>query len=192
MTDPTQRFSSRVENYIKYRPDYPNAIIATLQEECQLSSTSLVADIGSGTGLLTELFLQNGNTVFAVEPNREMRDAGKRILQNYDGLHNVPGKAEDTTLADHSIDLIAAGQAFHWFDVEKTRAEFLRILKPGGYAMLIWNDRDTKATPFLIAYEQLLQQYATNYAEVNHKQFDDAALGHFFRPLGLKLLIFEN
>jgi len=192
MADPTQRFSSRVENYIKYRPNYPKAIITTLQEECQLSVTSRIADIGSGTGFLTELFLQNGNTVFAVEPNREMRDAGKRILQNYPGFHSVPGKAEDTTLADHSIDLIAAGQAFHWFDEQKTRPEFIRILKPGGWVMLVWNDRETETTPFLTAYEKLLQQYATDYAQVNHKQVDDNALMGFYGAHGFKLRTFSH
>jgi ubiquinone/menaquinone biosynthesis C-methylase UbiE len=180
MTDPTLRFSSRVENYIKYRPHYPQAVITTLREQCGLSSAKVIADIGSGTGILSELFLQNGNPVFGVEPNREMREAGERILQNYPGFRSVAGRAEATTLADHSVDLIAAGQAFHWFDREKARGEFFRILKPNGWVMLVWNERETQDTPFLRAYEGLLQRYATDYAQVDHRQVDEAALTAFY------------
>ena len=180
MTDPTLRFSTRVENYLKYRPHYPPELITTLREECQLTPAALIADIGSGTGLLTELFLLNGNPVFAVEPNREMRDAGERRLRHYPGFLSVAGRAEATTLADHSVDFVVAGQAFHWFDRRLARAEFIRILKTGGWVMLVWNERDTNATPFLVAYEQLLQRYATDYAVVDHKQVDEPALMDFY------------
>lgn len=135
--DPTQRFSSHVENYLKYRPRYPQAVIETLKQECQLTPAARVADIGSGTGILTELFLQNGNPVLAVEPNREMRAAGERLLQPYPNFHSIDGKAEATTLADHRVDFVTAGQAFHWFDRAPTRAEFQRILKPDGWVMLM-------------------------------------------------------
>jgi SAM-dependent methyltransferase len=190
--DPTQRFSSRVENYIKYRPRYPQAVIETLTAECQLTPAARIADIGSGTGILTELFLQNGNHVFAVEPNREMREAGERLLQPYPNFQSVDGRAEGTTLAEYSVDFVTAGQAFHWFDLEPTRAEFQRILKPKGWVVLIWNERDTTSTPFLRAYEQLLENYATDYAQVNHKNVDEKMLESFYGTSAFKLKKFNN
>ena len=116
MLDPTKRFSNRVENYLKYRPRYPAAIIPLLESECGLTPETLVADVGSGTGFLTELFLKHGNRVLGVEPNAEMRSAGERLLAKYPTFCSVNAMAEATTLADSSIDLIIAGQAFHWFD----------------------------------------------------------------------------
>ncbi len=192
MTDPTQRFSNRVENYIKYRPTYPPEVIDVLREECQLTPIDLIADIGSGTGILAGIFLNNGNQVFAVEPNREMRQAGERLFGNKPGFHSVDAKAEATTLPDHSVDFIAAGQAFHWFDREKAREEFLRILKLGGWVILVWNDREIDTTPFLIEYEQLLKRYATDYDQVNHKLVDETILGRFYRTHGFKLKVFDN
>lgn len=186
MMDPTLRFSSRVNNYVKYRPRYPAAVLATLREECQLTPAAVIADIGSGTGFLAELFLQNGNPVFAVEPNTEMRMAGENILRSYAGFRSVAGRAEATTLADRSADFVVAGQAFHWFDREASRREFLRILKPAGWVVLVWNERQSQATPFLSAYEQLLQQYAPDYARVNHKQIDEAVLAEFYGAQGFK------
>ncbi len=148
MTDPTQRFSSRVENYIKYRPRYPQAVITVLRQDCQLPSNSLVADMGSGTGVLTELFLQNGNPVFAVEPNREMRLAGEHLLRKFPAFHSVSARAEATTLAGRSVDFVVAGQSFHWFDRPKARSEFHRILRPTGWVMLVWNERETQSNSF--------------------------------------------
>lgn len=190
--DSTQRFSSRVENYLKYRPHYPPAVIETLMAECQLTPHSHVADVGSGTGILAELFLQNGNPVFGVEPNREMREAGERLLQHHPNFHSLDGQAEATTLADHSVDFITAGQAFHWFDRKLTHAEFQRILKPEGWVMLVWNERDPTDTPFLRAYEQLLYEYAPDYAQVNHKNVDEAALESFYEPGGFSSKKFNN
>ena len=192
MADPTQRFSNRVENYVKYRPDYPKAIIQTLQEECGLTPATVIADIGSGTGILTKMFLKNGNTVFAVEPNREMRLAAERILQNYPSLHSVDATAESTTLTDSSVDLITAGQAFHWFDEEKARLEFMRILNPGGWVVLIWNERELDTSPFLIAYEKLLRRFATDYTEVDHRNVDEAALKTFYGTKGFEIKSFPH
>jgi SAM-dependent methyltransferase len=192
MTDPTQRFSSRVENYVKYRPTYPPEIIATLREECQLTPAALIADIGSGTGLLTELFLQNGNRVFAVEPNDGMRKAGEQLLRHHANFQSIVATAEATTLADRSIDFIIAGQAFHWFDRHRARREFVRILKPAGWVMLVWNERETGSTPFLQAYEHLLEQYATDYTQVDHRQIDETILADFYEKNGFKLKTFRN
>ena len=191
-TDPTSRFSSRVEHYIKYRPGYPQQVIQTLRERCGLSPNTLVADIGSGTGLLTELFLLNGNTVFGVEPNTEMRLAGEELLQNYRDFHSIRGRAEATTLPDQSMDFVIAGQAFHWFDRQSTRREFARILKPGGWVMLVWNERETRSEPFLRAYELLLQKYATDYAQVDHRQIDERVLAQFYGQGGFEARTYPN
>src|SRR6266536_1302519 len=135
--DAKQRFSNRVADYARYRPGYPPAVLDLLRSECNLRPGHVIADIGAGTGLLAELFLKNGNRVFGVEPNREMREAGERLLADYPQYTSVDGIAEATTLADASVDIITAGQAFHWFDREKARAEFARILRPSGWVALV-------------------------------------------------------
>lgn len=192
MNDATQRFSNRVENYLKYRPHYPKAVVETLQADCQLTPASVIADIGSGTGLLSELFLENGNPVFAVEPNPEMRQAGERLLRNHAHFQSVAGRAEATNLANHSVDFVTAGQAFHWFDRDQARQEFQRILKPTGWVMLVWNERDIHATPFLMAYEQLLFQYAPQYAQVDHRHVNEAVLATFYGAKGFQTRTFRN
>jgi SAM-dependent methyltransferase len=192
MTHPTLRFSSRVENYVKYRPSYPNGVIETLVKECGLNEKLVVADIGSGTGIPTELLLKNGNRVFGVEPNREMREAGERLLKKYSKFKSVEGRAEITTLADRSIDFVTAGQAFHWFDREKARGEFVRILRPGGWVVLIWNKRLTDTSPFLRAYEELLQDYSIDYTMVDHRNANSDALEAFFAPQPFTLRRFDN
>jgi ubiquinone/menaquinone biosynthesis C-methylase UbiE len=185
------RFSRRVENYVKYRPHYPNEVLETLQNECGLAASATIADIGSGTGALTELFLQNGNPVFAVEPNREMREAAEQLLGKYPGFCSVAGRAESTALNDQSADFVVVGQAFHWFDIRESRREFLRILKPSGWAMVVWNEREFQKTPFLIAYDRLLQRYAPDYARVKHKSVYDTSLADFYGPRGFKTKVFR-
>lgn len=181
MPDPTQRFSSRVENYVRFRPGYPREIIRLLRDDCGLTNDSAVADIGSGTGKLAELFLENGHRVFGVEPNREMRAAGERLLKHFPRFTSIDGTAEATALPDRCVDFVVAGQAFHWFDAEKCRAEFLRVLKPGGWVVIVWNDRLTDTTPFLAAYEELLREFSTDYEQVNHRRFNDGvAINQFF------------
>jgi len=192
MTDVTQRFSSRVENYIKYRPGYPNGVIETLRSECGLTADSIIADIGSGTGILTEMFLRNGNLIYGIEPNREMREAGERLLKGYPRFHSVAAQAEETRLPDHGVDFITAGQAFHWFDREKAREEFARILRPRGWIALIWNERVTTTTPFLVAYEQLLKDYSTDYEQVDHRRIDDDVICDFFGSDDFRLKQFKN
>ena len=191
-TDPTQRFSDRVGNYVKYRPGYPAAVIDTLRTDCQLTGASVVADVGSGTGILTELFLKNGARVFGVEPNREMREAGERLLRGYPRFTSIAATAEATTLPAHSVDFVAAGQAFHWFDRRQARQEFRRILKPQGWVVLVWNKRRTEATPFLEAYEKLLLTYAIDYQTVTHRLITDEVIAAFFRPGVFKLKVFES
>jgi len=192
VTDPTRRFSSRVESYIRYRPRYPQPIIALLERECGLTPASVVADVGSGTGILSELFLAKGNRVFGVEPNPEMREAGQRLLAGYPGFISVDGRAEATTLPHASVDLVTAGQAFHWFDRPSARAEFARILKPGGWIMLIWNKRRKLGTPVAVAYETLLLRYGTDYYAVDHENVSDEMIAGFFHPAAMCLRVFEN
>jgi SAM-dependent methyltransferase len=185
MSDPTQRFSSRVENYVKYRPGYPPEVVDFLVQTCGLTRETVIADIGSGTGILTHLLLEHGNPVFGVEPNQEMREAGERLLQSYPSFTSVAARAEATTLPAASVDLVTAGQAFHWFDKVGARQEFERILKPGGWVVLIWNDRHTDSSPFLVAYEELLREFATDYDKVNHQELDpEKDIGGFFGPGG--------
>jgi SAM-dependent methyltransferase len=179
--DPTQRFSSRVQDYVRYRPTYPPEVIALLRDECGLTKDSIVADIASGTGIFTRLLLENGNRVCGVEPNADMRRAGEEFLADYPRFKSVAGTAEATKLADHSIDLVTAAQAAHWFDREKARHEFVRILKPCGWTALIWNERKTDSTAFLRDYEQLLLTYGTDYKEVRHERTTDEIAG-FFAP----------
>ena len=160
------RFSDRVDDYVKYRPGYPSEVIRVLEQHCRLSSKSVVADIGSGPGNLARLFLGNGNEVFAVEPNAEMRNAGQQLLGDDRRYHSIDGSAEDTHLAGNSVDFITAAQAFHWFDWPLTKAEFRRILRPRGWVVLLWNDRRFESSPFQREYEHLLLQYGTDYAHV--------------------------
>lgn len=190
--NPTQRFSNRVENYIKYRPHYPQALWEFFRDKLHLTAKSIIAEVGSGTGILTEPLLQAGATVYAIEPNREMREAAERLLSNQSRFISIDGTAEQTSLPNNSVDTIIAAQAFHWFDREPTKAEFRRILKPEGLVVLIWNDRRTDTTPFLREYEGLLLDLATDYKEVNHKNIDEVALGEFFAPATYNTATFDN
>lgn len=179
--DSTQRFSSRVDNYVKYRPSYPPAIIPFLAREYGLKPSDVIADAGSGTGLLTKLFLDNGNCVIGVEPNREMREAGEHFLAAYPNFISVDGTAEATTLEDASVNAVVAGQAFHWFDIEKAQHEFLRILQPAGWIALIWNARRVDGSPFQREYDQLLRNHSEEYARTNHQDtVTDEAIEAFY------------
>jgi SAM-dependent methyltransferase len=178
---PTARFSDRVENYVRYRPGYPPEVLDLLRAECGLQPSHLIADIASGTGVFTRLLLENGNSVFAVEPNTEMREAGVHELESYDRLVSVAGTAEETTLRSASVDFVTAAQAAHWFDLPRARSEFVRILRPEGWCVLIWNERRTATTPFLRDYEQLLLTYGTDYKEVRHER-TTALIHKFFAP----------
>jgi ubiquinone/menaquinone biosynthesis C-methylase UbiE len=189
-TDPTQRFSTRVENYIRYRPSYPPQVLETLRKECGLTSSSTIADIASGTGIFTRLLLENGNPAYAVEPNREMREAAERLLAGFRGFSSVAGTAEATTLGDASVDFATAAQAAHWFDLPKARKEFGRIVKPAGWAVLVWNERSTDTTPFLRAYEELLLNYGTDYEKVRHENTTDN-IGEFFAPTPFEQRVFN-
>lgn len=175
-----QRFSNRVENYVKFRPGYPPDVLQLFRDEMNLRPDSVIADIGSGTGISAKLFLENGNEVFGVEPNDAMRSAAENVLAGYSKFRSINGTAEKTTLDVSSVDFVIAAQAFHWFDPEKTRIEFKRILKAGGYVALIWNERQLDATPFLREYEQFLLRFANDYTKVRHENINEGKLFDFF------------
>ena len=190
MLDPTRRFSNRVENYLKYRPTYPPGIIPLLESECALTAESVIADLGSGTGLLTELFLKNGNAVFGVEPNQEMRAAGEKVLAKYPKFTSVSATAEATTLPDGSVEIVIAGQAFHWFDRQKARPEFARILRPNGWVVLAWNGYRVESSPLMTAYQDLVVRYGTDYSEVR-REVVGCEVESFYAPGSCKCARFE-
>jgi SAM-dependent methyltransferase len=187
---PTARFSDRVENYVRYRPGYPDEVLELLRAECGLQPSQIVADIASGTGMFSRLLLENGNSVFAVEPNTEMREMGLHQMESYDRLVSIAGTAEETTLRSASVDLVTAAQSAHWFDLPRARAEFARILRPGGWCVLIWNERRTGSTPFLRDYERLLLTYGTDYKEVRHER-TTAMIHEFFAPARCEERVFS-
>jgi len=191
MTDAVQRFSNRAENYALYRPGYPAGVIAVLEADCGLTKDSLIADIGSGTGILTELFLKNGNRVYAVEPNAAMREFAERAFGSMKNFVSIDASAESSTLAERSVDFVIAAQAFHWFDLPKAKREFARILKPGGWIVLIWNERRLASTPFLEQYEALLLRYGTDYQQVRHENITNE-ISTFFLPEHFQLKTLEN
>jgi SAM-dependent methyltransferase len=191
-SDPTRRFTDRVGDYARYRPSYPPELLQLLREELGLRPDHVVADVGSGTGLLSEPFLANGNAVYAVEPNRAMAAAAHDALGGNARFRDVDGRAEATGLEPGSVDFIVVGQAFHWFDAPRARAEFHRILKPGGWVVLVWNVRRLEGTPFLRDYEAFLREWGTDYKEVSSKYHDDEALRALFGPGGYRTRRFDN
>lgn len=184
----TQRFSDRVDHYVRYRPGYPVEVLTILERDAGLTRDSVIADIGSGTGISAALFLEHGNTVFAVEPNENMRKAAESRLNHYQMFHSVNGTAEATTISSGTIDIVVAAQAFHWFDRTAAKEEFRRILKPGGRIALMWNSRRVDTSPFLTGYEALLRKYSTDYDRVDHKNIDETILSEFFAPAGYHLI----
>ncbi len=192
MKNPTQRFSDRVDNYVRYRPPYPAETLDLLRSRCGLTSESVVADIGSGTGILSSLLLQAGCRVFGVEPNKEMREAAELLLKDQPRFVSVDGTAEATTLPAASIDLVTAAQAFHWFKREQAGLEFRRIARPGAWAAILWNTRLSEETPFLAAYEELLKRYAKEYSAVDHRNVSAEAVAAFFAPSHSEFASFHN
>ena len=179
MSRSTERFSSRVDDYVRYRPSYPPAAIELLQQRCGLNPRAVVADIGSGTGILTRLLLPHAAQVAAVEPNDPMRAAAEAASAGDARFLSVKGTAEATTLGDASIDLVVAGQAFHWFKVARARTEALRITRPGAAGALLWNEHPVSGSPFLAGYERLLRRHASEYDAVVGSRVDEPAMREF-------------
>jgi SAM-dependent methyltransferase len=181
VTDPHNRFSSRVQAYARFRPGYP-AEVADRVAELAGGSGKIIADIGSGTGIFTRMLLQRKCAVIAVEPNAPMREFAEKELYRFPLFQSADASAEATGLLPHSVDLVCAAQAFHWFDHEKTHAEFLRILRPGGKIALLWNERTDSEPGFSLDYENFIIRYSTDYLRVKHQNTaNDTVLDSFFR-----------
>lgn len=188
----TERFSDRADAYVRGRPAYPAAIVQHLEQQGALKPEHVVVDIGVGTGLSAEPFLRRGYTVIGVEPNAPMRTAGDQQLSQYLQYRSVAGDAEDTTLPGHCCHLVIAGQAFHWFDVPRAAIEARRILRPAGWAALIWNDRQSTGSAFLAGYEALLRVHGIDYAKLIHRHVDEKAIARYFAPTPVAIAMFDN
>lgn len=171
---PTERFTSRVADYVRYRPGYPDAIVPLLQREIGLAADWRIVDVGSGPGNLTRLFLDHGFRVIGVEPNDAMRAAGEELMAGDPCFQSVDGTAEHTSLAPDSAEFVTAGQAFHWFEPVETRKEFLRILTKPRWVALIWNKRPEGSAPILDAWSDMIRAYSTEYDAVRLR--DEAAI----------------
>ena len=191
MSKPTERFSDRISNYVKYRPSYPPELVDTLIAECHLNSRSTIADVGSGTGIFSRLMLDKDCYVSGVEPNKNMRESAEQQFTGYHKFSSIDGQSERTGLDDASIDLITAAQSFHWFETGDTRLEFNRILKPGGHVALIWNQRKIDQ-PFQIEYDRMLRKFAPDYGTVNHMNISSEDIQDFFSPNKVVKFEFEN
>ncbi len=189
---PKERFSERVENYNRHRPGYPRDIIDVFTGKYSLNPNCAIADIGSGTGIFSQLLLENGFKVFSVEPNREMRAYAESNLSKFPGFTSCPGSAEKTTLASNSVEAITVAQAFHWFDIEPTVREFNRILKQNGLVFLIWNERKVDNSRFQKSYEEALIKYCPEYGEIDHRNFTRERIDSIFRDKRINEHHFEN
>jgi SAM-dependent methyltransferase len=189
--DVTLRFSDRVDDYARFRPGYPPEILDLLRERCGLTPQAEIADIGFGTGLFTRLLLENGNRVTGIEPNQNMLEAGLQHLAHFSNFSGIQARAEQTTLQDNSVDFVTAAQAAHWFEPQRARKEFLRILKLAGWVVLVWNERLTSGTPFLSEYEQFLLTHGTDYSNVRHERTTDR-IAEFFAPSSHELEVFRT
>ncbi|MDR3734396.1 MAG: class I SAM-dependent methyltransferase [Acidobacteriaceae bacterium] len=168
-SDHKEKFSGRVNDYVAYRSRYSRQLIAIMKTKCGLCREHVIADVGAGTGMFAELFLAHGNRVIAVEPNVEMMQERMKLQARYARLQVVKASAEETTLADVSVDFIAAGRAFHWFDAERAKVEFKRIIKPGGWVILASVGRRRGDTPLECAYEELLLHAAPAYVAMTER-----------------------
>jgi SAM-dependent methyltransferase len=189
---PTERFTDRVESYRRYRPGYPAAALAWIAVRTDLGPGSVVADVGAGTGILTASLLELGCAVRAVEPNDAMRAALVEALGDRADLTVHAGRAEDTGLPDDSVDLVAAAQAFHWFDAERSRAEFRRILRPPRHVALLWNDRRLAGDPFMVGYEEVLAGHCPEYRTVRWNDATEDDIEPFFAPDTMEIHVEDN
>ena len=194
--DPTTRFSDRVSYYIQSRPGYPPALLDFMRDKLGFTRAHVVADVGSGTGILAEMLLKHGNAVYAVEPNEPMRRAAEEMIApRYANFRSIAGTAEQTKLDDASVDFVTAGQAFHWFDPAGARAEFTRILRPGGWVVLVWNDRRLDRPAFAVGYDQVVRRFNTDYEKINHRKVtkdESEPLRRFFGGATYESVTFDN
>lgn len=169
MSNAQTRFSNRATDYVAGRPTYPVAVIDVLRERIGFDASWHVVDVGAGTGISTELFLSAGNAVTAVEPNDAMRQAAETRFIGRANYRSVNAPAEATTLSTGAADLVAAAQAFHWFDPAAFAAECRRLLSPRGRVLLMWNDRTPAGSPVAEAVETLIKTFAIDYLAVQKR-----------------------
>lgn len=186
--NPKNRFSDRVKNYVKFRPSYPSEILDYLHNTIGFSVKSIIADVGSGTGISTKLFLDNGNIVYGIEPNPEMRQAAEEILTNYSNFSSIDASSENTKLQSEAVDIVVAAQAFHWFDPKPTKEEFMRILKPGGAVVILANRRKRSNNKFMNEYMEIVAKYGQS---LNLKT-DNQTIPTFFYPNPVQKEVFYN
>lgn len=191
MSNPVDRFSSRVADYDKYRPSYPLDLINKLLELSNLNQRSVIADIGSGTGIFSELLVNQGVKVIGIEPNDAMRHSAENKLGHKVNFTSLNATAESTCLKDSSVDVITAEQSFHWFNKDKTIPEFKRILKPNGVLALVWNQRCIEQD-FQIAYDKILGTYSKDYDSINHKNLKDNEVPQFFDSNRMETYTYNN
>lgn len=188
----TERFSTRVEAYREHRPRYPGEIVEVLRRECGLTAETVIADVAAGTGLLAEIFLANGNPVIAVEPNAPMRAACRELEGEYPLLNCVDGTAESTGLAAHSVDMVTVGQAMHWFDLKAARVEFARVLRLGGWCVVVYNHRKMRGDAFHEGYERILVEFGKDYGTVQSSHLTEERLAEFFSPAEMRCATLPN
>ena len=189
---PTERFSDRAESYRQYRPRYPEAIVDVLARACGLRADTRIADIAAGTGLLAQVFLAHGNSLVAVEPNAAMRAACAELRAQYPRLECVDGTAEATGLQTASVDMVTVGQAMHWFDLARTRAEFARILRPDGWCVVVYNHRRLAGDDFHIGYERILKKFGADHQRVQGRHLREEQLVNFFAPAEVRQTVLPN
>ena len=192
MRNTVQRFDKTVENYLKYRPSYPKEVYSWLAKQFDLKSKKTIADIGSGTGFLSKLFLEQNHTVYCIEPNQTMRMAAEEYLAGYPNFYSIDGLAETTRLDAESVDWVIAGTAFHWFDSEKSKIEFKRILRTPGFCCLVWNVRNKEQSALLQDYENLILTYSADYQQSSAQTFDQTISSDFFNPYDMQTASFDN
>jgi SAM-dependent methyltransferase len=189
---PTERFSTRVEAYREHRPRYPREILDVLRRDCALTSQTVIADVAAGTGLLAEVFLENGNRVVAVEPNAAMRAVCEELRCRFPRLRCFDGTAEATGLPEHLVDMITVGQAMHWFDLDAARREFARILRPGGWCVVVYNHRKMRGDGFHEGYERILVEFGRDYGLLQSSHLTEDRLAEFFLPASMRCAAFAN
>ncbi len=180
MVENKSLFSGKASIYSRYRPGYPKDLIEILMKETGFNQGWVVADIGSGTGILSRLFLENGNRVYCIEPNSDMRSESVKYNSGFQNCTVLNGTAENTGLESNSVDIAVAGQSFHWFDPVAARIEMIRILKDGGYAALIWNNRSEDEGSLSRGYDNICSRYSHNYQGTGNSRISSATFQTFF------------